>query len=915
MSNCKFILFFCLLITLSACRENKTYRIGISQCSVDDWRSKMNGEIEREIMFHPEASIEILSAHDDSNEQIEHLNYFIDNRFDIILVAPNEAKTLAPVVSRAFNSGIPVLVFDRNIYDNDDEEDYTAFQGADNIDIGRQVARHALAVAQGPLEILEIYGLPGSTPAEERHQGFLETLETSGNNFDLISVVGNWNSEDAYQAAKEALENAPATNIIFAHNDRMAIAASKAATELGMKPYIIGIDAAPEIGMAAVHDGVINATFLYPTEGAALIRTAIAILEEEPFNKKILFMAPPAVTKDNVDVLLRQNAELINETSHLELLQSELNDYWQKHTAQRILLGAVITILLLSFGVIFAILKAVWTHKTHRMALAEQNVRLEQQKAELISLNNQLNEATQSKLMFFTNVSHDLRTPITLIAEPVEQLAKADNLTKEQHTLINLANKNVHILKRLVNQILDFRKYEHGKLDLNLTEVDLSKLLADWISVFSPVARRRHINLTLDLPADKETILAIDAEKIERVFFNLVSNAFKYSPDNATIAVSCHFDASNAVISVSDTGKGIANKDIKNLFDRFFQVENVHPTGSGIGLSLVKAFVEMHGGTISVESELGKGSCFTVILPVRHVADKASDFEKTINTDDVEKELDIPETTIPEIDTAKPVLLVIDDNRDILNLLQQVLADEYNVITAADGRQGLKMATRYVPDVIICDVMMPVMDGLECCRSIKEELSTSHIPVIMLTACSMDEQKVQGFESGADGYIAKPFNTAVLKAQLKNMVENRRRIKNLWAGSTPLPEPAKETVRSEEKLKKSALPIDNEFYMKFINLVNKNMSDPDLSVDWLASELGLARSQFYRKIKALTNFSPVELIRTMRLKEARRLLTTTERSVSEVGFDVGFSSAAYFTKCFHEEYGETPSQLRERLGH
>lgn len=872
----------------------------------------------REIMFHPEAEVEIRSANNDSRQQIADIQYFVDNDFDIILVAPNEAESLTPVIKEVYEKGIPVVVFDRGI--NGDY--YTAFQGADNTAIGREAARYVLSHVSDPSKIIEIYGLEGSTPADERHKGFVDEMQVNGNKANITTIYGDWDYNVTLPLITEVMKENRDVDVIYAHNDRMGIAAADAAEELGIRPLIVGIDAAPEIGMRAVSEGKLDATFLYPTGGTLILNTALDILEDKPFERITFLPSSAPVTRDNVDVLLKQNEELNLETRHLEILKGQLDNYWSQHNTQRTVLIGLFIILLLSFIIIFAIIKAIWSHKRHRAVLASQNARLaaqknelETQKEELLSLNRQLEEATQSKLMFFTNVSHDLRTPITLIAEPVNQLRNSSNLTSQQRSLVDIAAKNVRILKRLINQILDFRKYEYNRLDINLSEVDLGAAVADWLSSFDSLARKRHISLILDAAPDT-VVLAVDVEKIERVFFNLVSNAFKYSPDNARIKVECKLEDNNAVIIVSDSGRGIPKDAIVHLFDRFFQVVKDHSNGSGLGLPLAKAFVEMHGGTISVESEEGHGSRFTVTIPVVHVAQEAVPVVKTIGEEDVNIEIGKVEIPEAKIEEGKPVLLVIDDNEDILNLITQLLGNDYNILTASNGREGMKMATRYVPDVIVCDVMMPVMDGLECTRLLKEEVSTSHIPVLMLTACSMDEQRVQGFDSGADGYIAKPFNEEVLRSQLRNLIVNRRRILSLWKDDK-LPatiENREMTEDKEEKLRKVASGIDSEFYSRFLELVNKGMSNPDLSVDNLAAELGLARSQFYRKIKALTNFSPVELIRQLRLKQARRLLTTTEMTISEVGYEVGFASAAYFSKCFHDEFGETPSQLRDRLG-
>ncbi len=541
-----------------------------------------------------------------------------------------------------------------------------------------------------------------------------------------------------------------------------------------------------------------------------------------------------------------------------------------------------------------------------------QNKLLEEERDKQKQLNEQLNDATQSKLMFFTNVSHDLRTPLTLIAEPVTQLAAADNLTPQQHTLIRIADKNVKILQRLINQILDFRKYENGKLNLRLAEIDFDKAVNDWMESFYAIARKRDIKLTLSSPNAGTTLpIALDSEKIERVFFNLLSNAFKYTPDNGSIAVSYSCDGNMLTFKVADTGEGISERDLGNIFDRFYQVDRIHPKGSGIGLSQAKAFVELHGGTISVESALNKGSVFTVTLPVTHVADSTADASKYIDNQVVTAELDAIATNIT-VDADKPIVLIIDDNEDIRKLVGELLNDQYNIITAPNGKDGVMMAARYVPDLIICDVMMPVMDGLECCRRIKGEISTSHIPVLMLTACSMDEQRVQGYDSGADGYLSKPFNSAVLKARCSSLIANRKRIKELWQSSaSPL------TIKGDEgaAAKKPLAPgdIDNDFYNRFLEIFKAEMGNSDLNVDKIASMMGLERSQFYRKIKALTNYAPVELMRRLRLQHGRTLLTTTDKTISEIAYETGFSTPAYFTKCYRDAYGETPTEVRGKL--
>lgn len=906
----KRLLFYCisalLIFAVISCTEKHTYKIGVSQCSQDDWRSKMNEEINREIMFHEDATVEIRSANDDNNKQIEDIRYFADNGFDIIIVSPNEAAALTPVIKEIYERGIPVVIFDRNI----NGDTYTARIGVDDEGIGKSAAHYALHLLGKDAKAVEIYGLPGSTPAEGRHNGFAREFNDNGGKL-LASAPGNWNKEDAIPVVDSLLRLYPDVDLIYAHNDRMAIGASEVVHRLGRGSIkIIGIDAAPNIGIKAVVDSVIDATFLYPTEGHRLIQTALAILKHQSYERETILPASSAVDLSNADILLLQDATIQEETGKMKLLKAQIDDYWAQHSSQTSLFYASIAIIVLLFGVGFLLLRAYWQRSRHQKVLTLQNKLLEEERDKQKSLNEQLREATQSKLMFFTNVSHDLRTPLTLISEPVAQLADAENLTPAQHSLIKIADKNVKILHRLINQILDFRKYENGKLKLHLSEIDFNRTIHDWMESFYSIARKRDIKLSLVTPQPEIPVtMAVDTEKIERVFFNLLSNAFKYTPDNGSITVSYSATGEQLTFKVADTGEGISERDLGSIFDRFFQVDRVHPKGSGIGLSLAKAFVELHGGTISVESTVNKGSVFTVSVPITHVAEASEETNKVISTKEVETELDTVDTAI-SFEQEKPLVLVIDDNKDIQQLVSQLLNTDYNIITASNGKEGLRRACKYVPDLVICDVMMPVMDGLECCRRIKSEVTTSHIPVLMLTACSMDEQRVQGYDSGADGYLAKPFSGAVLKSRCASLIANRKRIKEIWMSASVAVRPAEPKTTPSAKV--PSPDLDNEFYNRFLEIFSREMGNAELSVDILASKMGLERSQFYRKIKALTNYAPVELMRRLRLQHARTLITGTDKTISEIAYETGFSTPAYFTKCYRDAFGETPSEARNK---
>ena len=909
MTSFRIILTLAILSVLAfSCSRDKHYRIGVSQCSDDDWRMLLNEEINQEIMFYPEAKVEIRTANDDSQQQIEDIRYFMENDFDIIIAAPNEAKNLTPIINEAYGKGIPVLLFDRRI----NGDSFTAYQGADNKEIGRQAAKYAQSLFPNGGKVMELKGLAGSTPALGRAEGFEEYLDSVGNNMQIVaSGVADWKYDRSLKVADSLLAIHPDVDVIYAHNDRMALGAADAAARRNLHPKIIGVDAAPHVGMQAVADGKIDATFLYPTDGEKLIETAMAILKGEKFDRIHLIPVTSAVDKSNVDVLLQQSVQVNEETMRLRELKGQVDNYWSQHSSQTALLYAAIAILVLVCIVLFLVLRAFWQHRQHRAELLDKNRMLQQQHDLEKDLNKQLAAATQSKLTFFTNVSHDLRTPLTLISEPVAQLSRASNLTDSQNVLARIADKNVKILLRLINQILDFRKYENDKLVLNLEEGCPAVFAKDWTEVFRPFANKRHIKFNVELDVPEGFTMAFDVEKVERVVFNLLFNAFKFTPVKGEVSFIMRLKEECLEICVNDNGCGISAENQKNIFNRFYQVDKIRPDGSGIGLSLAKAFVELHHGTIAVDSKENEGASFCVCLPVRHVEKGVSD-ETIARSDESAKMVadimnaDDSSMEVPEENDGKPVVLVIDDNEDVRILIGELLKDEYNVIGASSGKEGIRIAARHVPDVIICDVMMPGMDGLETCSALKEEISTSHIPVLMLTACSLDEQKVEGYKSGADGYMSKPFNSEVLRARVSSLINNRRRVKELKEGDRNM---AAVTVSSRDSLKDR----ENEFYTRFVNIVHEEMGSLELSVDLLAEKMGMGRSQFYRKIKALTGLSPVEILRDLRLKRARDLLISTDKTVSEIGYEVGFSTPAYFTKCFREVYSETPTAFREKM--
>lgn len=889
-----------LLLTSCSYGDDEIFYVGVSQCSQDEWREKMNAEMQREAMLSHEISLEIRSANDDSSKQKEDIAYFIDKKVDLLIVSPNEAGEVTPAVDEAFDAGIPVVVVDRNVTG----DKYTAFISADNVQIGYMQGQYVSDNLHPGEKVIEIMGLTGSTPAMERHKGFIAGLGDAGVEI-VASIDAEWSSDLACQLTDSLLRIYPDVSMIVAQNDPMANGAYRAAKALYPRNDIkfIGVDALPGkgLGVEAIINGQLDASILYPTGGDVVIQTALKILQRRSYARTTT-LGTALIEESNAELMSRLSDEVQHQVSIIEALRREVDDYWEKHSAQTTLLYVFIIFMVLLCLFIVLLYHALKKVNALNSILNVQNETLDDQRKQLLTLNHELEEATHAKLMFFTNVSHDFRTPLTLIADPIEQLKVSSHLDEKEKKLVHIADKNVNVLLRLVNQILDFRKYENGKATLNLTGLNLSECMDKWMEAFSLLAFKKHIHVSFLKDEEYEYSNMLDGEKTERIFFNLMANAFKFTPENGTIDVQLtrlSIDGNDwHRFTITNSGSGISPEYIQHIFERFYQIDSSHSGGSGIGLALVKTFVDMQGGTVEVESTPKKGTVFTVTLPVTPVEGALSEPVNLISGELVVSELgDISSDENKE--EFQSTILVIDDNPDVRTLVGSLFCDEYTVIEAANGTSGIQSAMYNIPDLIICDVMMPGIDGLECCKRLKNEVNTSHIPVLMLTACSLDEQRVSGLNCGADAYMAKPFNSRVLIAQVKSLIENRKRIKSVFGDGISL---------SEENISKT----DKDFVAEFKKAISQRLDDSELSVETLGSLFGMSRVQLYRKIKNLTNYTPIEIIRITRLKAAQQLLASSDLTIAEITYQVGFTSPSYFTKCYKEYFGENPNDTRSR---
>ena len=902
---CQCLLLFLLPLLLSCGSEKKRYVIGVSQCSEDVWREKLNEELRIAALYYNDVDLRISSANDDVQMQTEQINKFVDEGVDLLIVAPGQVS-ISPAIDRAYEKGIPVIIFDRRTR----SDKYTAYIGADNKEIGSSMGEYLAGTLTDGGRILELSGLSTSSPAIERNNGFDSVVQCRPGISIVEHLSADWTEQGAFRTV-DSLLSKPHNEFdcVFAHNDRMAMGARRAAEKHGLNLEHIkfcGIDAMPQKGggMELVENGTLFASYTYPTRGDEVMLLAMNILEGKKYNRENQ-LSSALVTRDNARVLLMQNDETMRQQDHLSTLRSRVDKAASDFNTQRIYLLVLLVFVVLLIAVcaaaIYAFITRTRINQQLKASMDEQN-----------RMTTEMEEMTQTQLQFFTNVSHELRTPLTLIAGPTEQLLEDPTVHGVQRTMLEMVQRNTRILIQLVGEILDFRKVQNNKAELHLNRFYLQHELTTWTEDFRTVAARRGITIRVDVSGvEDDAVLIADRDKMEHVYFNIMSNALKYTPDGGCITTTLLHHDHCYTLRIADTGKGIPTEELPHLFERFYQAKGAIG-GTGIGLSLVKAYIDMHRGSVHAESIEGKGTTFVIELPdsqpgydpakdapAATQAEKGLVDDNYIATDTTAQEATERITNAEDFDAERPLVLIIDDNNGMRAYLRSILQDKYNVSEATNGEQGLEKARREVPKLVVCDVMMPVMDGLEFTKRLKEDTATSHIPVVLLTARSLSEQRKEGYDTGADSYITKPFSGQVLLSRIENLLRSRIMLRSVFAGD-------KRETEEEEKLNEA----DKTFVGRLRTAIQENLGDSDFSVERLGEEIGLSRVQLYRKVKALTGQTPVELLRKARLTKARQLLEKTEKSVSEIAYEVGFTSPSYFNKCFKDEFDINPSSLR-----
>ncbi len=733
--NTLFILFVTLILA-TGCTSGYKYKIGVSQCVGGRWREKANIEmLSAQHLYDNDVKVIIKDADNSNERQCLQIDSLIDEGVDLLVVSPNDLHALNGSLQRALDKNIPIVFFDRTTA----LKDYTAYIGGDNIEAGRKIAEYAAMLCRDSVKtegrqpiVLEMTGPLEISPAAQRHKGFSEAISRHST-IDYHHVPSKWSYDDCKRIMQEWLKEGKAVDVVFCHSDLAAIGAYEAAKEFHKERSIhfLGIDGLPDEGIDAVQKGQLAASYIYPTHGEEVIALAIHILEGKPF-ERINNMKSIVITPQNVaDISLSSNS-LMKQNQYLATIQSKLETYLGFYHIQRTLLIVASLVILLLAVAVATIWRAV---KATRRA------------------NRRMRELNDEQTRFFTNASHQLRTPLTLIAGPISQLAEGKG---DKQQLIEIIQRNVEQLQRLVGDVLLFRRENRATVD--------------------------------------------------------------------------------------DT-------------------------------------------TVTTDEQL--------MASRKSVQDSRHDILINDNADEL------------------ATVLIVDDNADMRAYLRTLLLDRYYVIEASDGQSGLKLAVESVPDIVVSDVMMPVMDGLTFCTHLKQHEATSHIPVLLLTARSSEQQYIEGLQTGADMYMTKPFSAELLLANIASLLANRQKLRQLFKtqnSSSELPTIQHSTLNTQH----SPSP-DRRFLDTFLKAMDKHMSNTNLKIEVIGDEIGLSRVQLYRKVKALTGMTPIEILRETRLKRAMQLLKTTDKTVSEIANEVGFATPGYFSSCFKKQYDKYPTDVREEI--
>lgn len=862
-----------------------------------------------ELSLHPNAKFIYTDAGGNSKKQIAQVKELISKGIDLLIISPNEAQPLTGIVEETYNKGIPVIILDRKTSSNL----FTSFVGADNYQIGKRAGEYMGFLLKGKGNVLEILGLPGSSPAIERDQGFNDGLKKFKDIKIVNQVYGNWLKETPKVQLFRMLGSPTHINAVFAHNDDMASGAREVFHQFKLDKNVIflGVDAVPGEGggLQMVANHTLTASLLYPTGGKEAISTAFRILNKESFTKENILQTS-IIDSSNVQLMNMQWNRISGQQKDIERQQSLLKEQEVIYNNQQVVLNIIVITLVVAIFFGGLAFHSLMDNRKINKNLEAKNNEILTQRNKLIEISDKAKMATEAKFNFFTNISHEFRTPLTLILSPLEDLLKSANFKAGEYKNLKLINKNVYRLLKLVNQLIDYRKIEYEKLQIQASSHNIVAFLQEIVENFQHIARKKNIDLRL-IATENNIQVWFDANMFDKVIFNLLSNALKFTNDHGIIhVVLLRMPDGMLSIEVRDNGIGMTEDEALHVFDQFYQAEITSAKGSGLGLSLSKELINLHHGSYEVKSKKWKGTTFIIKLPLGcgHLseAEKLSDQK---NSELSYSQAQIFAAELENIYDIKPVnglkplkdlsVLIVEDNEDLLNYLCDKFEDHYEVFVANNGLSGINEAYEKVPDLIISDIVMPEVSGIQLTNKLKTDVRTSHIPIILLTAKGSIDQQISGMDSMADAYIVKPFYFEYLLATVKNLIKNRVILKEHY----------KSDVSPSAKLY-IAKTLDKKFVNDFTGIVEQNLANENFNIDDICKSIGVSRIQLYRKVKALMGCNINDYILNRRLKKAKYMLLNEDNTISEITNMVGFSSHAYFSTVFKTKYGCTPSEFK-----
>jgi len=912
----KFCRIFPLIILLSchACQpdtEKQHFTIAFSQCIGDDaWRETMLDEMKRELSFYPDIQFIYRDAEGDNQKQIEQIKELLHHQIDLLIVSPNEAEPLTPIVDSVFQENIPVVVTDRKTSSGL----YNAYVGADNLSIGKLAGQFIVHTLSGQGQIGVVTGLKGTSASIERKKGLLDALDSAGTVNIGIEIQSDWERNNSYTLARQHIEDLRQQDIILAFNDQMAFGVTQALEEVGENnKKVIGIDALPGEGngLEAIVNKTLFASMLYPTGGTEAIRTAMAILQRKPY-KRDNILGTVVINQDNAGLMMLQSNKIQEQQIDIDKRQQLIVEQKKIYRSQKETLNILVVSLVLAVVLGGISVVVIRSNRQKNRHLAKQNQEILSQQQQIVEMNQHIQAASEAKSKFFTNVSHEFKTPLTLILAPMEELEKEKNLSGEGLDQLARIKRNAKKLQHLVADLIDIHRMDNAKIKLQAAPIQIDSFIQQVLANFKPLSQKKRISLSyLSKTPIKE--IWIDEYLMEQALSNLLSNAFKFTPTGGKIDIVVEENTFGdyLLIRVLDNGTGISVVDIDHIFDNFYQGEQ-HLSGSGIGLAYVKEIVELHHGQVTVSSKKDVGTSFTLRLPTGHLHLAEEEIRQGEQTRspfylDIEHAADslqeIDEETVSFHSSKAANILVVDDHPDIRLFLKEILEKEYNLLFAKNYADAYTKMENNYPDLIVSDIMLPDGSGLDLLKAVKNSAKFNKVPVLLLSALDTEESKIEGMRLMADAYLTKPFHVDHLKAVITNLITSRKQLKDHY---TSILEPVEISTDAKHTTQ------DKRFLQSLDMIIEEHIGEKTLSVEEIANVLNISRVQLYRKTKKLLHCSVNDYLLQRRLTKSKHLLLEGLH-INEVAEKVGFSSAAYFAAAFKKQFGVTPTAFRKDM--